>query len=404
MPDSRIKVGFVGCGNIARNLYTPIYAAHVDIAQVVAVADLDGGLAENRRQALSDSYYAEAYRARILAKDGRTAEERARNQKRAEVAASAAAYEIRTYRDHEELLKDDEVQLVCIFTPPVIRAVPAVAAAEAGRHVYSEGPFAKSVEEADGILAAVRKSGIKFHSQVVDRYPRGMVLGRKAVESGKLGKMGSANVSFNYYRSQGYYHGWHGKWEGEGGGAVFHHARYIIDPFLWVVGSPVVEVFAYAGPILRQIEHDSLSQAVVKYANGATGIIHASLISHNSGQIPGPRGHISIFGHDAALEIYQGQGPVSNLTFYSVDNPDALRDLEALRAEVAHLPETVAQADQTRLFLESIINDTEPLVPIEVPHHHVEVVRAIYKSAAENQPVELPLKKDDPFYSFEGRL
>ena len=43
-------------------------------------------------------------------------------------------------------------------------------------------------------------------------------------------------------------------------------------------------------------------------------------------------------------------------------------------------------------------------MPIEVPRHHVEVVRAIYKSAEERRPVTLPLDRDDPFYSRKGRL
>ena len=63
-----------------------------------------------------------------------------------------------------------------------------------------------------------------------------------------------------------------------------------------------------------------------------------------------------------------------------------------------------SQEQQTRGFLERVINDTEPQVPLEVPHHHVEVVRAIYKSSEENQPVALPLDKDDPWYSFKGRF
>ena len=407
MTDDRIKVGFVGCGGIARNLYTGIYAQHCDIAQVVAVADLVDDLAENRKQSLTDAYNVEAHNARIQARDGRTEEARADAAERAEAAASAAAYNIRKYRDHEELLKDEEIELVCIFTPPVIRAVPAVAAAEAGRHIYSEGPFAKSVEEADAIVAAVKKAGVKFHSQVVDRYPRGMILAHNAVESGLMGKMGSANIFMNSYRGQGYYDvpgRWHGTWDGEGGGAVFHHGRYIIDPFLWVVGSRVEELFAYSGPMLRQIEHDSLTQAVVKFANGATGMIHASLIDQVGSGAPGARGHIQVFSADAALEIWQEQGAVSNTTFTSSDNPAAVEALDGLRADVAHLPEVVSQPDQTRLFLESIINDTEPLVPIEIHHHHVEVTRGIYKSAAESKPVTLPLDKSDPFYSFEGRF
>ena len=110
----------------------------------------------------------------------------------------------------------------------------------------------------------------------------------------------------NSHRGQGYYDvpgRWHGTWDGEGGGAVFHHGRYIIDPFLWVAGSRVAEGFAYSGPMLRRIEHESLSQAVVRFENGATGIIHATLISHLDGHIPGPRGRITLMGRDAAIEI-----------------------------------------------------------------------------------------------------
>ena len=196
---------------------------------------------------------------------------------------------------------------------------------------------------------------------------------------------------------------------------MFHHGRYIIDPFLWVVGSRIVEVFAYAGPMLRQIEHESLSQAVVRFDNGATGMIHALLLNHL--QPDTPKGRIEILGHDASLlvgEAYYkghmgGTYPGANYwqaetTFGSNDTPAAVEALEALRPEVEAVPEQASEEYQSRLFLESIANDTDPVVPIEVPHHHVEVVRAIYKSAEEHRPVTLPLDKDDPFYSFEGRL
>ena len=92
------------------------------------------------------------------------------------------------------------------------------------------------------------------------------------------------------------------------------------------------------------------------------------------------------------------------MEFASGDNPEALKGLEALRKAVEQVPEEVPQAYQTRLFLETIINDTDPVVPVEVARHHLEVTRAIYKSAEEHHPVTLPLDVSDPFYSFEGRL
>ena len=96
---------------------------------------------------------------------------------------------------------------------------------------------------------------MKYDCQVLDRFPRNMVLARRAVESGAMGRMGFANVELNRYLPQGYYRQtplqhrtWRGTWQGEGGGAAFHHGRYIVDPFLSVVGSPAVQVFAYSGP------------------------------------------------------------------------------------------------------------------------------------------------------------
>ncbi len=41
MDDSRLRVGIVGCGGIARGLYVRVYALVADIARVVAVADLE---------------------------------------------------------------------------------------------------------------------------------------------------------------------------------------------------------------------------------------------------------------------------------------------------------------------------------------------------------------------------
>ena len=141
-------------------------------------------------------------------------------------------------------------------------------------------------------------------------------------------------------------------------------------------------------------------------------MIHASLLSHpyprqseNQGGIykPGKQA-IEILGNDMSLFVDNDPALVrANLNFGSGD-PSKLEALEALNADVEHIPEEIDQQYQTRLFLESIINDTEPRVPIEVPRNHVELVRAIYKSAEEHQPVTLPLDKDDPFYGREGRL
>ncbi len=436
MTDDRLRVGIVGCGGISR-LYTAIYADLVDMAQVVAVADNREGRADHRADTLTEAYRVTAHHARLVAADTRSKETVGElYESRARAAEESAAYAIRRYDGYESLLVDDDVQVVVLLTPPSLRSAPTIAAAESGRHVFTEGPMARSVEEADAMVEAVARAGVKFVSQAVDRYPRGMSLARKAVESGLLGPIASANVEKLEYHPQTYYElggitgaggrmhrDWMGTWEGEGGGAVFHHGRYMIDPYLWVVGSRVAEVFAYSEPMLRRIETDSLTQALVKFENGAMGTIHISLVAHRDAVSPGKRGRITIYGERASLVVNQDstRGSVvtpvaspdnlnpatvisSDVVFASDGDTEAVEGLEALRAEVAKLPEAASQQDQTRLFLESILDDSDPLVPIDIPRHQVELSRAIYKSAVERVPVALPLAKDDPFYTFAGRL
>ena len=416
-----VRVGMVGCGGISR-MYCDLYAELVDVAQVVAVADPVTELAAHRAAAMRGAYAAETHVALHAALEIRAEAARERLQQRARAAAAAAAARIPHYRDHEHLLREAEVDALVVLTAPPVRREPTVAAAQARKHVFIQGPMATNLADADAMVAAVQAAGVHFHSQCGARYPRDMVLARRAVESGALGTMGSARVELNWFRGQGYYQGWHGTWDGEGGGAAFHHGRYIIDPFLWVVGSPVVELFAYAAPQLRRIETESLTQAVLRFANGATGMLHASLLNHQ--QPLTPEGRFEILGHDASLLVGESYySPAAGHThgrdryweasasfgcsgagMFGSGDDRALQRLEALRAPLAEVPARATEAYQSRLFIECIATGSEPLVPIEVPRHHVELVRAMYSSAEQHRPVSLPLDPGDPFYGPAGRL
>ena len=149
MIDDRIGVGFAGCGAISR-LYTDIYAGLSDVARVVAVADPQPERAEHRRARQIEAYHAAAHAARLRAGESRDDETRARELRKAALAESAATAGIRVYRDHEGLLRDEAVQAMVLLTTPTVRAEPTIAAAEAGRHVFTQGPMAASVAERDG--------------------------------------------------------------------------------------------------------------------------------------------------------------------------------------------------------------------------------------------------------------
>jgi hypothetical protein len=97
MADRTLKVGFIGCGRISW-LFTDIYIGLCDIAQVVAVADVVPGLAQDRAAAMSEGYQAEAHRQQALVHNARSEEDR---QHALQAAADAAAAESNTIRVYE---------------------------------------------------------------------------------------------------------------------------------------------------------------------------------------------------------------------------------------------------------------------------------------------------------------
>jgi len=60
---------------------------------------------------------------------------------RPRMARAAKAYKVKGYTDHRELLKDPNVDVVCIATPDHHHAYQAIDAFEAGKDVYCEKPF-----------------------------------------------------------------------------------------------------------------------------------------------------------------------------------------------------------------------------------------------------------------------
>lgn len=66
----------------------------------------------------------------------------------------------RYYTDYRKLLKDKEIQAVTIATSESVHKEITVAAAEKGKDVLVEKPFAMTLDDADEMIRAVYKAGI----------------------------------------------------------------------------------------------------------------------------------------------------------------------------------------------------------------------------------------------------
>ncbi|HZZ71188.1 MAG TPA: Gfo/Idh/MocA family oxidoreductase [Pirellulales bacterium] len=92
------------------------------------------------------------------------------------------------HRALAELLKDPEIDLVDLCLPPDLHCAAAVAALEAGKHVFCEKPIALTVAQADRMLAAARNSGKQlFIAHVLPFLPEYQFAWR-AIQSERFGR------------------------------------------------------------------------------------------------------------------------------------------------------------------------------------------------------------------------
>lgn len=353
----RIGVGIIGAGGVAP-YHCQIYSGFSDICQVVAVCDI----VVDRARALAER----------CEKD-------------------FGFSKVAVYEKFEDLLSDERVDAVSICTPPFAHTEPMLAAAERKKSVFCEGPMAGTLKECDQMLQAAQQAGIVFTVHYGHtRYTRSALMAKKVLEEGVIGKVFLATVTITWYRTQAYFDSaaWRGTWWGERGGVLFHHGRYAIDLFLWLMG-PVVELHAYTGTLVHKIEIEDVGVVNLRFANGALGQILATHAAHPHPQLGDQR--IAIWGSEATITV---------LPSFEVGCADKQK-AEEIRQELEQKTpplEPSGMAGQMRDFLLAIKEKREPVISAASTRHQVEVARAAYKSATLGLPTKLPLSPLDPFY------
>ncbi len=92
------------------------------------------------------------------------------------------------FLDYDELLKDKEIDMVDICTPPYLHATMAVAAAEAGKHVLVEKPMCESVKVANQMISAARKAGSTLMVGESYVFTTTHMKARELIDQGAIGK------------------------------------------------------------------------------------------------------------------------------------------------------------------------------------------------------------------------
>ena len=121
-----------------------------------------------------------------------------RDEVRARSAALALAIP-RVHGSYEALLADPDVDAVYIPLPNHLHAEWTIAAAQAGKHVLCEKPLATSAADAEEMIDACDRAGVRLMEAFMYRHHPSWVAARKLVQSGRIGRLVAVQSWFSYF-------------------------------------------------------------------------------------------------------------------------------------------------------------------------------------------------------------
>jgi predicted dehydrogenase len=108
-------------------------------------------------------------------------------EKRAAWGAAFVIAEDSLYPDHEAMLEREQLDLVIVATHATAHHAPVLAAAQRGVHVFCEKPPAMTLREADEMVTACEKAGVKLAVNHIKRGSRGNAIAQKLIADGAIG-------------------------------------------------------------------------------------------------------------------------------------------------------------------------------------------------------------------------
>ncbi len=342
-----LRVGVVGCGRVAASRHLPALTT-LRGAEVVALADQDA----TRLKSVGDQF-------RVSAR----------------------------YPDVRTLLDKTPVEVIAVCVPAAFHAEVALAALEAGKHVFIEKPLAVDLDEADRIGERAMRSNSKILMAFNFRWHRLILQARALLRQGIVGDVETVRSVFASA------HEAPSEWQkrrSSGGGALFDQAIHLFDLWRFLLETEVEEVFAStrSGPwedetatVTARLSNDVLATASCSERTG----------ENNEVEIYGRRGRLQVSCYRFDGLAFSPQGSVPG---------NGRSRLEAMARTLKELPGGLAQLryggdvlasyrEEWRHFLAAICDDSLVGCTLDDGRRALEIVFTAMASASSGQAVRV---------------
>jgi predicted dehydrogenase len=314
-----------------------------------------------------------------------------RHPANAQALMEAVGCPCEVHTDLKPVLGRVDIHVVIVTTPSGAHLEPALAAADAGKHVVVEKPLEITLECCDRIIDACDRRRVKLCTIFPSRFGDANQALKRAVDAGRFGRLTLGETTCKWWRPQTYYDegGWKGTKALDGGGALMNQAIHNVDLLSWMMG-PVTHIAGFTATLAHErIEVEDTAVACLRFANGALGVIQAATSVH-----PGLPKTIAVHGDHGTVVIEQDDVLRWELTPETAED-QAIKEQFAQKtgasggssnpAAISH----VGHARQLADFVRAIETSTEPLVDGREGRKAVEIILGIYRSAETGRTVEL---------------
>lgn len=296
---------------------------------------------------------------------------------------------VRQYTNYMEMLQVEKPDLVAIATESGKHAKIALDSMDFGCNLIIEKPIALSMEDADKIIEKADRLNLKVCACHQNRFNRSIQKIREAVELGRFGRMFHGTAHIRWARDYEYYSRakWRGTWE-QDGGALMNQCIHNIDLLRWMMGDEIDCVMGMTDRLKHDyIEAEDLGIAIIKFKNGAYGIVEGTTNVYPSNL----EETLYLFGEKGTVKA--GGSSVNIIEEWRFS--DMLDDPAEVKAQFHENPPNVYGYGHTPLYrdvIEAIEENRQPYVDARAGKRALELVLGIYLSAATGQAVKFPLE------------
>lgn len=310
----------------------------------------------------------------------------ARNAEKAK--AMASKYNIpQSFDSIDQIISESGCDVVDICLPNFLHAEVTLKAAAAGKHIIIEKPLSVTLEEADQMIAACKKAGVKLmYAEELCFAPKYERV-RQMVNEGAIGDIYMLKQSEKH---SGPHSDWFYDINQAGGGVLMDMGCHALAWCRWMLkNAKVKSVYATLSTVLHQgrTKADDNSVVIIEFENGVTAIAEDSWAKHG-----GMDDKCEVYGTGGVIyaDLFMGNAAISyskNGYGYAMEKADSTVGWSFTIFEEAF---NQGYPQELKHFIDCVQNNEEPLITGEDGRAVLEIIYAAYASAAQGKKIQLP--------------